>query len=130
MPLGHFIAWTAVAAMRCFVILIWRLRKAGVPPLQWPKGQYFNPQVRWKKLWNRAPLEDLVPALHQVRASGKAMWFDLAALERLSSDDASFSDWLKANCRLCEKHQFKNADELVGFVPLNPENSINHRNAN
>jgi hypothetical protein len=46
------------------------------------------------------------------------MWFDLAALEKLSSEDPSFSDWLKANCRLGEKHQFMNANDLVGFVQL------------
>jgi hypothetical protein len=95
--------------------------------------KYFNPQVIWKKLWNRAPIEDLDPTLHQVRASGKAMWFDLVALEKLSSEDPTFSDWLNANCRLGEKHQFMNANDLVGFVqliPLNPENSIEHRNAN
>jgi hypothetical protein len=95
--------------------------------------KYFNPQVTWKKLWNRAPLEDLDPTLHQVRASGKAMWFDLAALEKLSVEDPSFSDWLKANCRLGETHQIRNADNVVGFVqlvPLNPENRIEHRNAN
>jgi hypothetical protein len=95
--------------------------------------KYFNPQVTWKKLWNRAPLEDLEPTLHQVRASGKAMWFDLAALEKLSSEDPLFSDWLKANCRLGEKRQLMNAQDLVGFVqlvPLNPGNSIEHLNAN
>jgi hypothetical protein len=95
--------------------------------------KYFNPQVIWKKLWNRAPIEDLDPTLHQTNASGKTVWFDLAALEKLSSEDASFSDWLKANCRLGEKHQIMNANDVVGFVqlvPLNPGNSIEHRNAN
>ena len=95
--------------------------------------KYFNPQVTWKKLWNRAPIEDLDPTLVQVKASGKAMWFDLAALEKLSSEDPSFSDWLKANCRLGDRHQFMNANDLVGFVqlvPLDPENRIEHRNAN
>jgi hypothetical protein len=243
---GYFIASAAVAAIGFFVMMIWRLKQTGVPPLKWPKVQftpiiricvvwitvyvvflvfwlpqntfyrlfylpalillagtfeaslktrshsilalaigflfcvnlsssiypaaqpalnrteqfaksmqsvwepgttvygnvyadenltikYFNPQVVWKKLWNRAPLEDLGPTLHQARASGKAMWFDLAALEKLSSEDPSFSDWLKANCRLGEKYQFMNANDLVGFVqlvPLIPENSIEHRNAN
>jgi hypothetical protein len=95
--------------------------------------KYFNPQVTWKKLWNHAPLEDLDPTLHEVRASGKTMWFDLGALEKLSSEEPSFRDWLKANCRLGEKHQFINANDVVGFVqlvPLNPENSFEHRNAN
>jgi hypothetical protein len=243
---GLFIAVTAVAAIGFLVMLIWRLKQSGVPPLQWPKAQfaaisricivwiavyvvflvfwlpqntfyrlfylpalvlmagtfiassrtqshsvlalavgflfcvnlsssiypaaqpslnhteqfarsmqaiwtpgttvygnvyadenltikYFNPQVTWKKLWNRAPIEDLDPTLLQVKASGKAMWFDLAALEKLSAEDPSFRDWLKANCRLGDKHQFMNASDLVGFVqlvPLNPENSIEHRNAN
>jgi hypothetical protein len=95
--------------------------------------KYFNPQVTWKKLWNRAPIEDLDPTLHQVRESGTAMWFDLAALEKLSSEDPAFNEWLKANCRLGEKHQFMNANDLVGFVqlvPLSTEKHIQHRNAN
>ena len=95
--------------------------------------KYFNPQVTWKKLWGRAPIEDLDPTLHQVRASGKAMWFDLAELRKLSLQDPSFSDWLKANCHLGETHQIMNANNVVGFVqlvPLNPETGTEHHNAN
>ena len=95
--------------------------------------KYFNPQVTWKKLWNRAPIEDLDPTLHQVRTSGKSMWFDLAALEKLASDDPSFSNWLKTNCQLGEKHQIMNGNNVVGFVqlvPLNPGNTIEHLEAN
>jgi hypothetical protein len=82
--------------------------------------KYFNPQVTWKKLWNRAPLEDLDPTLHQLNASGNTLWFDLAELEKLSSRDPSFSDWLKVNCRLGETRQIRNADNVVGFVQLLP----------
>jgi hypothetical protein len=35
--------------------------------------------------------------------------------------------------RLGDRHQFMNATDLVGFVqlvPLNPKNSVEHRNAN
>ena len=95
--------------------------------------KYFNPQVTWKKLWNRAPLEDLDPTLHQARASGRAMWFDLGALEKLSSEDPDFNDWLKANCHLGERHQIMNANNVVGFVqlvPLKPGNTIEHLDAN
>jgi len=95
--------------------------------------KYFNPQVTWKKLWNRAPLEDLDPTLHHVRESGKAMWFDLGALEKLSGEDPSFKDWLKANIRLGETHQIMNTENVVGFVqlvPLNPAIRDEHHNAN
>lgn len=95
--------------------------------------KYFNPQVTWKKLWNRAPLEDLDPTLHHLNASGKTLWFDLAALEKLSSEDPLFSDWLKLNCRLGEKRQIMNAENIVGFVqlvPLNPENGNERHDAN
>jgi hypothetical protein len=95
--------------------------------------KYFNPQVTWKKLWNRAPLEDLAPTLHQVRESGKAMWFDLGALEKLSGEDPSFKDWLKTNIRLGETHQIMNTENVVGFVQLVPLNTAipnEYRHAN
>jgi len=82
--------------------------------------KYFNPQVTWKKLWNRAPVEDLDPTFQDANASGRTLWFDLAALQKLSSEDPSFNDWLKAHCHLGETHQFKNSDDIVGFVQLVP----------
>ncbi len=90
--------------------------------------KYFNPQVTWKKLWNRAPLEDLDPILHQLNASGNTLWFDLAELEKFSLEDPAFSDWLKANCHLGETRKFRNAENIVGFVQLVPlESRKQHR---
>ena len=84
--------------------------------------KYFNPQVTWKKVWNGVSVEDLDATSHEVSASGGALWFDLAALQKYASQDPLLSDWLKANCRLGETHQFKNTDDVVGFVQLVPLN--------
>jgi len=95
--------------------------------------KYFNPQVTWKELWGQAPVEDLDATLHRVNAPGKALWFDLGALRKFSSEDQSFNDWLTVNCRLGETHQFRNAENVVGFVqlvPLNQEARIERHDPN
>jgi len=62
--------------------------------------QYFNPQVKWKELWERAWIGDIEQTMDAAYATGKRLWFDLAALERFNAEDQEFSAWLKTKCQL------------------------------
>ncbi len=84
--------------------------------------QYFNPQVKWKELWERAWIGDIEQTMDAAYATGKRLWFDLAALERFTADDQEFSAWLKTNCQLGPRREFTDGNHKIGFVQLIPRN--------
>ena len=84
--------------------------------------QYFNPQVKWKELWERAWIGDIEQTMDAAYATGKRLWFDLAALERFTADDQEFSAWLKTNCQLGPRREFTDGSHKIGFVQLIPRN--------
>jgi len=85
--------------------------------------QYFNPQVKWKELWERAWIGDIEQTMGAAHASGKSLWFDLAALDRFTSEDQQFGTWLKTNCELGPRREFTDGSHKIGFVQLIPRNA-------
>jgi hypothetical protein len=82
--------------------------------------QYFNPQVRWKELWDRVWIRDVEQAKDTAYAGGNSFWFDLPALERFAAEDQEFRAWLTKCCRLDSAHELTLGNGRIGFVQLMP----------
>lgn len=76
--------------------------------------RYFNPQVEWKELWGRGYPSQIELSFVE---SGD-VWFDSAALASFRRDDPGFEQWLLANCRVQEVHEFPVGEHVVGFARL------------
>jgi hypothetical protein len=82
--------------------------------------QYFNPDLEWKPLWDRAWVGDLQETMERTYANGKTLWFDLNALRSFRQKDPEFKSWLATNCRIGPEQEFVNGDHQIGFVQLMP----------
>jgi len=80
--------------------------------------QYFNPQVEWRELWDRAWIEDIGQTMQSAYELQRSVWFDLGALRRFVAADAEFRTWLETRCELRNSREF--ADGGHGFVQLVP----------
>ncbi|HET9943353.1 MAG TPA: hypothetical protein VFR05_08430 [Terriglobia bacterium] len=76
--------------------------------------RYFNPQVEWKELWDRAYPSQIELSL---RENG-GVWFDSRALAEFRQNDPELESWLRSRIRIGELYEFPVGDHVVGFAKL------------
>jgi hypothetical protein len=76
--------------------------------------RYFNPQVQWKEVWDRAYTSQIETSFKE---AGN-VWFDSAAFSRFRQSDPEFQSWLLARARVGETVEFPLGGHAVGFVKL------------
>ena len=76
--------------------------------------RYFNPQVQWIELWERA----YPSQIEKIFREAGNVWFDSVAFAEFRARDPEFQAWLLEHSRVGEKYEFPIAGHVLGFVKI------------